>query len=53
MGGGSLTAVLVEDVGEAVQDAVAAATVGATPPDPLAVRDQAAAPASGGVKEDR
>lgn len=40
-----LTTVFVEDVREAVEDAVAAATVGAALLHPLAVRNQPAAPA--------
>lgn len=40
-----LTAVFVEDVGEAVQEAVATAAVGAALLNPLAVRNQPAAPA--------
>ena len=39
-----LTAVPVEDAGEAVQAAIAAAAVGATLLDPLPVRNQSTAP---------
>lgn len=41
----SLTAVVVEDVGEAVKNAVTTATVGAAFLDPLPVGDQATVPA--------
>lgn len=41
----------MEDVREAVQEAVAAATVGAALPDPLAVRDQATPPTEEGGRE--